>query len=467
MKEQVEKLNSNGLRATHIGKDIGENEEIINGQFSYLFGSPESFVGDSKWREVLKSEPYRNNLKLIVVDEAHTVTLWGEGRESEDPFRECFSKISEMRSLCPNIPFVALTATALPTQRRKIIKSLCFRPGYELFIDSPDRKNIKISVKTVSNSDSFETIFEWLIQDLNQFKEQTARHVIFCESISDVTKVYLTFVKICNQSRENFQMFHSKTSEDVKDLIRKDMSVDGKIRILVCTNAAGMGVNYYQVHNVVHYGLPREIDTFVQQMGRGGRDGAPSNELVLFKVHRGRLKHMEPELIRFAKENSVCRRKLFCLAFQTNCEELTPLHICCDVCEKMCKCTLESCPETHVAMRSKEVSESSDEDMMQRNVSDKDRQILSTKLESLYFSLSEEAKGGLLNGELVHGLTTELITNVVSKCDVLFTPEDVMHMFPIWSYKLATKIYTIISDVFEDHGMYNLLNSENSSSDSD
>ena len=119
----------------------------------------------------------------------------GEGKANEDPFREWFSRIQELRSLCPNVPVLALTATAGPTQRRKILKSLCFRPGYELVLDSPDRRNIKISVKVIENKDNLDIVFYWLTKHLNKFREKTPRHVIFCSSISDVTKVYFTFIK--------------------------------------------------------------------------------------------------------------------------------------------------------------------------------------------------------------------------------------------------------------------------------
>lgn len=78
---------------------------------------------------------------------------------NEDPFREWFSKIQELRSLCRNVPVLALTATAGPTQRRKILKYLCFRPGYELVLDSPDRRNIKITVKSIKNNDNVEKVF--------------------------------------------------------------------------------------------------------------------------------------------------------------------------------------------------------------------------------------------------------------------------------------------------------------------
>jgi ATP-dependent DNA helicase RecQ len=80
-------------------------------------------------------------------------------------------------------------------------------------------------------------------------------------------------------------MFHSKTNDKIKEQIRNDMAVDGKIRLLICANSAGMRVNFYGLHYIIHYGLPREMDTFVQQMGRCGRDGQFSHELILYKAH--------------------------------------------------------------------------------------------------------------------------------------------------------------------------------------
>ena len=117
------------------------------------------------------------------------------------------------------------------------------------------------------------------------------RQVIFCATISDCSKVYQAFVGKFGIKNIHFQMYHSQTNDRVKERIRSDMGEDdGDIRVLICTNAAGMGVNLKNVHNVVHYGLPRELDTFIQQMGRAGRDGHFSNELVIYKCHKGHLK---------------------------------------------------------------------------------------------------------------------------------------------------------------------------------
>ena len=106
------------------------------------------------------------------------------------------------------------------------------------------------------------------------------RHVLFCETIADVSKLYAFFVRQFGSNCDLIDMFHSKTNDKIKEKIRNDMAVDGKIRLLICTNSAGMGVHFDGLHNITHYGLPREIDTFVQQMGRCGRDEQFSHELI-------------------------------------------------------------------------------------------------------------------------------------------------------------------------------------------
>lgn len=202
---------------------------------------------------------------------------------------------------------VALTATAGPSNRRRIMKQLCFSNKSEIIVESPDRFNIKILCKCIPNIHCIDKIFAWLIANLKTQKDKMERYIIFCESISDVSKIYLAFVKVLGANCDYVNMYHSKTNEKVKENIRANMEVDGKIRVLICTNSAGMGVNFCGVHNIIHYGLPREMNTFVQQMGRCGRDGKFSNELILFKNHKGHLKKVESDMLKMVKDDTECR----------------------------------------------------------------------------------------------------------------------------------------------------------------
>lgn len=388
----------------------------------------------------------------------------GEANKGDEPFREWFSKIGEMRSLCGNVPMIALTATTSPSQRRRIMKMLCFTANAEVVVESPDRNNIKISAICIPNKDNLESVFNWLIEDLKTLKEKCPRHVIFCETISDVSKLYYFFVehfgKKCGLI-DMIDMYHSKTNDKVKTKIRHDMTVDGKIRILVCTNAAGMGVNFYGLNNIIHYGLPRDMDTFVQQMGRGGRDGEQSDELVLFKSHKGHLKKVESELVKLVKDDSECRHKMLCSAYLVKKSQISPLHNCCDVCEKQCSCGDDECPRGHAAKRDvNRESDESDEDQMTRTVSSQERQLLRQKLEALKFRLTVTTAGTLIHSDVLHGFTDNILEDIVKKCDTLFTADDVVQKFEIWSYETAVEISNIITDVFGDCAMYNLDDSD-------
>jgi ATP-dependent DNA helicase RecQ len=382
----------------------------------------------------------------------------GESQDKNtEPFREWFSRIGELRALCPNTQMVALTATAGPTNRRKIMKQLCFSSNAEIIVESPDRSNIKLSSKCIPNNDQIENVFAWLISSLTMLKEEMPRHVIFCETISDVSKLYMTFLKIFGSKCELINMYHSKTNDKIKDYIRSDMAqLDGKIRVLICTNSAGMGVNFVGVHNIVHYGLPREMDTFVQQMGRCGRDGVQSNELILFKNHKGHLKKVECELVKLVKDDTECRRINLCKAYLMEKTNILPFHNCCDVCEKKCTCDSEICPNTRKAYQpAEEDDEEEEEEEMIREVSLEDKTILKEKLFAFKFKKALECDS-VHHFELLYGLTDEVIDGVIEKCSHIFNPDDVLKLCKIWSYATAVIVCNIVNDVFGDSEMYNV-----------
>ena len=355
---------------------------------------------------------------------------------------------------------VALTATAGPTQRRKILKSLCFNANCKVIHDSADRPNIKISSKHIPNNEDADITFKWLFAELQEFGKDLSRHVVFCESISDVSKVYMAFAREFG-SVSLYNMYHSKTNEKVKETIRNDMSSsDGLIRVLICTNAAGMGVNFKGVHNVVHYGLPRQMDTFVQQMGRAGRDGEFSQELIIFKNHKGHLNKVESDLVKLAKDTETCRHQILCSAYVSDKSQIQPLHNCCDVCETKCDCQTDICPNKHKVFLETEESESEEE--MVRPVSNSEKALLKHKLYSLKYSLTDQAGLSIMDVDFIHGLTNDVVDSIVNKASILFTTDDIMKNFPIWSYETAQHIYDIICEVFGDTEMYNLSESDSS-----
>lgn len=310
---------------------------------------------------------FRKRHRLIVVDEAHTIIHWGEGKNQEAAFREWFGHIGEVRSLCLKVPCLVLTATACPSHRRKIMTKLCFGKNACVISDTPDRKNIKMSVIKVKQNEDPDVIFSWIIEELEKKKENFQRHIIFCNTIKDCSLIYMTFVKHFGRSHL-FNMFHSKTTDSVKDKIRDDMNnPNGQLRVLICTNAAGMGVNYSELYNVVHYGPPKEIDTFVQQMGRAGRDNKQSHDLIIFKS--AQLKRVDNDMKNLVVSDQ-CRRLLLTKSYMCDPAKDIKKHFCCDICERNCKCGEELCPFIHPVVRAKVPDTDSDSESDVRTTDD-------------------------------------------------------------------------------------------------
>lgn len=148
--------------------------------------------------------------------------------------------------------------------------------------------------------------FGWLTQDLSTRKKDCPRTLIFCSSIKICADIYTAFLMVLDNSVMEFvNMFHSCTSENVKETIREDMNDDnGHIRVLIATSAAGMGVNYK--NNVVHYSPLKDMDSFVQQLGRAGRDGSQSLHLLLYNsIHTHNL---EADMKTYIENKDKCRR---------------------------------------------------------------------------------------------------------------------------------------------------------------
>ncbi|XP_062622050.1 uncharacterized protein LOC134283551 [Saccostrea cucullata] len=449
MSEQIERLNRLGYRAVQVSNDT-DKQAVMNGYFQFVFGSPELLVGDDKWREVLRNPIFTSKNQLIVVDEAHTVIQWGLEHQQEGPFREWFAHIGEMRSLCIGVPILALTATASPTHRRQIMQKLCFRHPSCVILDSPDRSNIKLNVLKVKNNVELENVFQWLTAALVENGQELQRHLIFCNSIKDCAMIYMLFLKICGPTN-HFNMYHSKTTDATKEKIRKDMNeANGRIKVLICTNAAGMGVNFQNLNNIVHYGPPRDLDNLVQQMGRAGRDGSPSNELIIYKANQ--LQKVDDDVIKLLKSTSTCRRKILNEAYMKkhtrDCD-----HLCCDICELMCKCQSEGCPSKHSAKETFLNLRDEDNELdMRREIGGEEKAIVQQRLQSLKDNIFEGTKS-FIHSDIVCGFSVQ---EIIAKLPFLFTVNDILDKTSVDSFSLASKIIQIITEIFNDNEMYAL-----------
>lgn len=266
MRDQVASLHRMGIPAGCLCSGQSENEkrkvfeDISKGGAFVLYLSPERAQkeGFQKW---IKGR----NIALFAVDEAHCVSQWGHD------FREEYSQLKILKSLRPDVPILALTASATPTVLADIAKNLQLnRP--EKMVHGFYRPNLYYQVELCAD-DEMKT--SYLLQSLKQFP--TGRVIIYCGT----RKVTESLAQFLQKSHANVGFYHAGMSSEERTRIQQAYT-RGELRILVATNAFGMGIDQPDVRLVVHFQMPANIDSLYQEMGRAGRDTKPSTCLMLY-----------------------------------------------------------------------------------------------------------------------------------------------------------------------------------------
>ena len=270
-------------------------------------------------------------------------------RGLDSSFRVWYGKVAQIRSFILNsTPIVALTATATTRTSTAIIKHMRMAVPRIVHI-SPNRSNIRYSV--VESSRECTTAFQWLLDDLQMKRKNANRVLVYCRSIGTCTRLYKFFLtSLQHLSAEPpfsppgsvsrlFAMFHSRVDDNDKSLILDSMkNPDGICRVVICTIAFGMGVDIPNIRTVIHYGLPSDIDDYIQESGRGGRDGLECSA-TLFLYPGSFLGNISPEMKKYAKNKDKCRRELLLQSFPGEQLEKPSHHYsCCDICQQHCSC---------------------------------------------------------------------------------------------------------------------------------
>lgn len=262
MKDQVENLRKRNIRATAIYSGMTREEVAISldnclyGGFKFLYLSPERLLSESVREYIAKMK-----VCLWAIDEAHCISQWGYD------FRPPYLQIAEIRELHPTVPVLALTATATNEVRDDIMKQLGFKTPH-FFQKSFERKNLSYLVYLCEDKHS----------RLNEILSKVQGTGIVYVRNRKRTREYAEFLRSRKISAD---FYHAGLTSQLRSQ-RQDDWKSGKTRVMVCTNAFGMGIDKPDVRVVIHMDLPDTLEAYYQEAGRAGRDEKSAYAIVLF-----------------------------------------------------------------------------------------------------------------------------------------------------------------------------------------
>ena len=262
MKDQVQNLKKRGIKALAIYSGMSRQDIIITlencifGNYKFLYISPERLD-----TEIFRTKLRKMHISMITVDESHCISQWGYD------FRPAYLKIAEIRELLPDVPVLALTATATPEVVKDIQARLHFRHK-NVFRMSFERNNLAYIVRKTENKTA---------ELLHILRSMPGSAIVYVRNRRRTKEI----TELLNNEHITADFYHAGLDDATKD-IRQHRWQSDESRVMVATNAFGMGIDKPDVRIVIHMDLPDSIEAYFQEAGRAGRDGQKAYAVILY-----------------------------------------------------------------------------------------------------------------------------------------------------------------------------------------